>query len=472
MRISQHEKGRMMSGAQLNALEREEDARDHLFSPAEEMAKLGVEARPMLAYGDGIYVTDTMGRRLIDGPAGMWCTQVGYNRQEIADAISTQAMRLSYNSPWYTTNSPAAELAARIAKRTPGDLNRIFFTTGGSTAVDSALRFSEFFNNILGRPDKKRIIVRNDGYHGSTMITAACSGRTGNWPNFDIRQDRIAFVSSPNMRLAEGRSEADFLDMLIGEFEEKLAELDPKTVAVFLGEPLLASGGVIIPPKGYHARIKAICEQHDILYISDEVVTGFGRCGEWFASEKVFGVTPDIITFAKGVTSGYVPLGGFAVSEKVLARVSGENANGSHFTNGYTYTGHPVSCAAAIANIDIIESERILENVRDVSPYFADALCTLIDLPLVADIRSCGLVACVECLADTSRVVANDLDRKLGARIDAICFDLGLIVRPIGHMCVLSPPLIITREQIDRMVDILRQGILQAAGELERGEIF
>lgn len=460
-----------MYGAQMDALVREEDARDHLLSPAEDMAKLGHESRPLLAYGDGIYVVDTRGRRLIDGPAGMWCTQVGYGRQEIVDAIAAQAMRLSYNSPWYTTNSPAAELAARIAEMTPGDLNRIFFTTGGSTAVDSALRFTEFFNNVLGRPEKKRVIVRKDGYHGSTSLTAACSGREGNWPNFDILQDRIAFLSSPNMRLADGRSEADFLDVLVAEFEHKLNELGPHTVAAFLAEPLLASGGVIIPPVGYHARVKAICEQHDIIYISDEVVTGFGRCGEWFASEKVFGVTPDIITFAKGVTSGYVPLGGLAISQALLDRVSGENAKGSYFTNGYTYTGHPVSCAAALANIAVMEKNDLLTHVKEMSTHFADALRSLRDLPLVADVRSSGLVGCVECLADKTHAVADDFDKKIGARIDAICFDLGLIVRPIGHMCVLSPPLIIGREEIDHMVAILRKGILQAADELARGEI-
>ncbi|PSJ54299.1 aminotransferase [Kumtagia ephedrae] len=461
-----------MDGAQVGALEREMDARRHLLSPAEEMAKLGSTSRPLLAYGEGIHVVGTNGRRLIDGPAGMWCTQIGYARREIADAMSEQALRLSYNSPWYTVNSPAAELSARIAAMTPGDLDRVFFTTGGSTAVDTALRFTEFFNNVLGRPLKKRIIVRKDGYHGSTSLTAACSGREGNWPNFDIRQDRIAFISSPNMRLAEGRSEAEFLDFLVDEFSSKLAELGPDTVAAFLAEPLQASGGVIIPPTGYHARIKAICEANDIVYISDEVVTAFGRCGEWFASEKVFGVVPDIITFAKGVTSGYVPLGGLAISERLLARVSGDNARGSSFTNGYTYTGHPVSCAAALANIKVIEGEGILEHVRDVSGYFAEALNSLSGLPLVADVRASGLVGCVECLADTERAVAGDLDRRLGARIDAICFDLGLIVRPIGHMCVLSPPLIITRAQIDEMVAILRQGILRAADELARGEIF
>ena len=377
-----------------------EAVRTNLFAPAQEMSTLGRKGLPMLKGGEGIYVIDSEGRRLIDGPAGMWCTQIGYGRREIADALADQSMHLSYNSPWYTSNSPAAKLAARIAEMTPGDLTRIFFTTGGSTAVDTALRFTEFYNNILGRPQKKKIVVRMDGYHGSTSLTAACSGRTGNWP-----------------------------------------------------------------PTGYHARFKAVCEANDIIYISDEVVTGFGRCGEWFASEKVFGVVPDIITFAKGVTSGYVPLGGLAISEKLLDRVSGENAKGGSFTNGYTYSGHPVSCAAALANIEVIERDGILAHVNEVSVHFAAALKALEDLPGVADIRSKGLVGCVECMVDPGRSEVTDADKALGLRIDEICFSLGLIVRPIGNMCVLSPPLIITRQEIDSMCEILREGILRAGEE-------
>ncbi|MET2829873.1 aminotransferase [Mesorhizobium shangrilense] len=458
-------------GSQWNATEMEEAARRHLLSPSEAMEKLGQSARPLLSRGDGIYVIDAKGRRLIDGPAGMWCTQIGYNRREIADAIAEQALQLAYNSPWYTVNSPSAELAARIAAMTPGDLNRVFFTTGGSTAVDSALRFVEFYNNVLGRPEKKHIIVRREGYHGSTALTAACSGRAGNWPNFDIISDRISFISSPNIRLAGDKDEAAFLDFLVDEFRQEIARVGADKVAVFLAEPLLASGGVIIPPKGYHARFKAVCEEHDIVYISDEVVTGFGRCGEWFASEKVFGVVPDIITFAKGVTSGYVPLGGFAISERLLDKVSGDNARGSNYSNGYTYSGHPVSCAAALANIAVIEKDGILEHVRDISGYFAERLHSLADLPLVANVRASGLVGCVECLVDTSSPNVTDFDKRIGARIDIHCAELGLIVRPLGNMCVMSPALIITREQIDDMIGILRQGIERAAAEIMAGEL-
>ncbi|MDR0808014.1 MAG: aminotransferase [Gemmobacter sp.] len=444
-------------------------ARDHLLSPSEEMEKLGQSARPVLTHGEGIHVYTAAGQRLIDGPAGMWCTQIGYGSSEIAKAISDQALRLSYNSPWYTTNSPAAELAERIAAMTPGDLNRVFFTTGGSTAVDTALRFTEYYNNVLGRPAKKKIIARYDSYHGSTALTASCTGRTGNWPNFDIVGERVSFLSSPNPRLADGRSEGEFLDFLVGEFEERIAHLGADTIAAFLAEPVQASGGVIIPPKGYHARIKSVCKRHDILYISDEVVTAFGRCGEWFASEKVFGVVPDMITFAKGVTSGYVPLGGVAISEAVLARVSGANAQGGWFNNGYTYTGHPVACAAALANIAVIERDGLLPHTRVMIPHFAAGLMALGGLPLVADVRAAGMLGAVEIMTGPPHTEATALDKKVAARVDEIAWELGLIVRPIGNLCVISPPLTVGAAEIDRICGILREAILRTGKELADG---
>ncbi|MBT9387065.1 aminotransferase class III-fold pyridoxal phosphate-dependent enzyme, partial [Pseudooceanicola sp. CBS1P-1] len=342
-----------------------------------------------------------------------------------------------------------------------------FFTTGGSTAVDTALRFVEFRNNVRGLKDKKGIIVQVDGYHGSTALTAACSGRFGGAANFDVDSPRIHFISSPNPRRFPGRTEAEVCDLLVNEFRDTVERAGPGTIAAFLTEPLLASGGMILPPEGYHRRIKAICEAHDIVYIADEVVTGFGRLGEWFALESVFGVTPDIVTFAKGLTSGYVPLGGLAISERLLDNISGDNAHGAYFNNGYTYSGHPVSCAAALANIAIFEDEALLEHVRDIAPYFEACLKTLSDLPVVVDVRTKGLLGCVECMVRPgSALDVGAPDRALGEKIDRYAFEKGLIVRPLGNMCVLSPPLVITRAQIDEMVAILRAAILQAAEEL------
>ena len=457
------------AGAQWNAAEIERNAKEHLLQPWEEMEKVGQQARTVIGAAEGIYVIDSRGRRLIDGPGGMWCTQVGYGRREIADAIASQAMQLAYNSPWYSTNGPAAEAAKRIAARTPGDLKHIFFTAGGSTAVDTALRFVEFFNNVLGRPEKKTILVRTNGYHGSTDLTAACSGRAFNRKNFDLDSERISFLSSPlPYRRPKGLSEAQFLDFLVKELEERIAHIGPNRIAAFLAEPILASGGVIIPPEGYHKRTLEVCRKHDILYISDEVVTAFGRLGHWFASKDVFGIEPDIITFAKGVTSGYVPLGGLALSDKVLARVSGKNGNGAWFSNGFTYSGHPVSCAAVLANFDIIEKDKLLEHVREIAPHFQASLRSLTKSPLVGEVRGFGLMACVELVADRANIGPDntELDSEIAKRVDRHCFELGLIVRPIANMCVMSPPLVITRDEIDKMVSILRQALDRTADDL------
>lgn len=457
------------TGSQWSAAEIESNARKHLLQPWEEMEKLGAQARTILGTAEGIYVTDARGRRLIDGPGGMWCTQVGYGRQEIADAIASQAMRLAYNSPWYSTSGPAADAARRVAERTPGDLKHVFFTTGGSTAVDTALRFVEFLNNVLGRPKKKTILVRINGYHGSTDLTAACSGRAFNRRNFDLDDERISFLSSPlPYRRPKAMTEAQFLDFLVKELEDRIALIGPDRISAFLGEPILASGGVIVPPEGYHKRTFEVCRKHDILYISDEVVTAFGRLGHWFASKDVFGIEPDIITFAKGVTSGYVPLGGLAISDKVLARVSGKNANGAWFSNGFTYSGHPVSCAALLANFDIIEKDRLLEHVREIAPHFQASLRSLAASPLVGEVRGLGLMACVECVADRADVGPDntELDSEIARRVDRHCFELGLIVRPIANMCVMSPPLVITRPEIDRVVSILRQALDRTAEDL------
>lgn len=464
----------------------ERNARRHLIQPWEFMDRLGEEPRTIVDRADGAYVYDTEGNKLLDGPAGMWCVQVGYRRREIAESMAEQAMQLAYNSPWYSTSGPAANLAARIAEFTPGDLNHIFFTTGGSTAVDSALRFVHFLNNYRGRPEKKHILSRNDAYHGSTYLTASCSGKIRDRQYLDTASHLVTHLTSPNpFRRDPSMSEEAFGDFLIDEMERTILEIGPDKVAVFIAEPVLASGGVIVPPEGYHQRTHALCRKYDILYISDEVVTAFGRLGHWFASEAVFGITPDIITFAKGVTSGYVPLGGLAISDALLADIEADD-DGVMFANGYTYSGHPVSCAAALANIGIMEREDLLGHVQEIAPYFQGRLRELEDLPLVGEVRGVGLMACVDCVADTDRgsvgliggiaessgsgetaMNALKLDYAIGARIDRHCQEKGLMVRPMYNMCVMSPPLVIDKRQIDQMVDALRYGIERTTDDLE-----
>lgn len=444
-----------------------EKAKRNLLQPWPMVSAVGDDLRTIIRSSDGILVYDEAGNPLIDGPAGMWCVNVGHRRREIADAISDQLTNLPYVSPWYTTSGPAAELASRIADYAPGDLQHVFLTTGGSTAVETALRFAMFFNNVLGRPDKKVILSRADAYHGSTYLTASICGkvRDKNW--MDRPEGMAEFLSSPNpYRRPQGQSVEDYEDHLIQELEDKIAELGADRIAAFVGEPVLASGGVVVPPDGYFKRVREVCRNHDILFVSDEVVTGFGRLGHMFASKHVFDTEPDMITFAKGVTSGYFPLGGVIISHALFERMQVTDAADAMFSHGYTYTSHPAGCAAALANFDIMENEKILEHVREVGPYFQEQLETLKELPLVGDVRGKGLMACVECVLDHESRAPLELDYDVGKRIDRHCQDLGLLVRPLVNMCVMSPPLIITREQIDKMVSILREGISRTMADL------
>jgi len=444
----------------------------HLVQPWPQAGSIGAEARSLIGEGEGIYITDGDGKRLIDGPAGMWCVNVGHRREEMARVMYEQAMRLSYNTPWYTMNEPSAVLAQRLASYAPGDLDHVFYTTGGSSAVESALRFMQFYNNVRGRPEKKLILSRDGAYHGSTYLSASLNGRPRDRDWMDVADALVVKLSSPNpFRRPAGMTPEAFAEMLVEEFRTTVERLGAERIGAFVAEPVQASGGVIVAPPGYLQRIRAICRDNDILYVSDEVVTGFGRLGEIFASERLFGIEPDIVTFAKGVTSGYFPLGGMMVSGRLLADLRASNHPDAMYAHGLTYSSHPTGCAVALANLDLLEGG-ILDHARAVAPYFQERLKSLEDLPLVGEVRGLGLMACVECVADRKSRNPLKLDHEVGKRIDAHCHALGLLVRPLIHMCVMSPPLVITRGQIDDMVDILRRGIELTMDDLTRERLW
>ena len=294
-------------------------ARDHLVQPWPTAGEIGAEARGGIVSGDGIYVIDGEGRKLIDGPAGMWCVNAGHRRKELAGVLYDQAMDLSYNSPWYTMNAPSVALSSRLAGHAPGDLNHVFYTTGGSSAVETALRFMQFSNNVKGRPDKKLIVSRQGGYHGSTYLSASLNGRPRDHDWMDSAGEQVVKLACPNpFRRPEGMSEAAFCDGLVAEFRAVIEARGGERIGAFIAEPVMASGGVIVPPDGYLSRMRQLCTDNDILFIADEVVTAFGRLGHVFASSDVFGIEPDMITFAKGVTSGYFPLGGVMISSRLF----------------------------------------------------------------------------------------------------------------------------------------------------------
>ena len=434
----------------------------NLLHPWGDLSELGHDdSSSVIVKGDGIYIFDSDGNRMIDGPAGMWCMQTGYGRREIADAVSQQMLNLSYATSFTLINNKETELAKRIAEKTPGDLNRIYFTTGGSTAVDSALRLCQLANNIKGKNTKKQILTREKAYHGSTYLSASVTGKERDKTAMDVKKDGIHFLSAPcHFYFPQFKSEGEFCDFLINELEEKIVEVGPENIMAFIAEPILASGGVIVPPKNYYYRCWQILKKHDIVFIADEVVTAFGRLGHWFASEKVFGVIPDIIVFAKGITSGYIPMGGYAVSEKYMESFSGNEADGCLYSNGYTWSGSPVACAAALASWDILESEKLLQHVLEVGPYFQEQLQTLNDIPIVGNVRGHGLMAAVEMtVKGTDEEDLLDKDYAVGGLVDKHCQKMGLLVRPFINICIISPPLIITKNEIDDLVSILRKGL-------------
>jgi putrescine aminotransferase len=444
------------------------------FHPWEYLPDAGQGNRTIVQHAEGIYIHDEHGQRLIDGPGGMWCMQIGYGRKEMAEAIAEQALRMPYMNPFSLTSEPPARLAAKLAELAPGDLNHVFLTTGGSTAVDTALRLVQFYNNVKGRRAKKHVISRENAYHGSTHLCATVTGkeRDKNW--FDIANPLCHFLPTVNpLRRPPGMSLEAFCDARVADLENKILELGAHNVGAFIAEPIQSSGGVIVAPDGYFKRCWEICRQYDVLFIADEVVTGFGRLGHWFASESVFGIQPDMITCAKGLTSGYLPLGALLVSDRLFQEIAGENANGASFGHGFTYSGHPVCCVAALKSIEIIEREQLLEHVREVAPHFQARLHALRDIPLVVDTRGMGLVGAVECSVQQMHdagVPEDELyafETELGMRIDQHCHQLGLMVRPLTNQCVFSPPLIISREEIDRMFDILQEAIIRTQADLE-----
>jgi putrescine---pyruvate transaminase len=424
--------------------------------------------------GSGARITDANGQSYLDAVGGLWCTNIGLGREEMVQAIADQVRKLAFSNSFVDmTNEPAARLAQKLAQIAPTGISHVLFTTGGSTAVDSAYRMAQFYQSCAGRPDKTHVIARKQAYHGSTYASMSIGNKAADRaPEFHYISDTIHHVSCPNpYRAPEGLTGEAFTDYLVAEFEEKIAKIGADRVGAFFAEPVMGAGGVIVPPDGYFRRMWQVCRRHDILFVADEVVTAFGRLGHWFASESEFGVQPDMITTAKGLSSGYLPIGALLYSDRVHDVISQGDPD-RWFTNGFTYSGHPVACAAALKNIEIMEREGLLRHAATVGSYFEERLHTLEDLPIVGNIRGRKLMMCVENVQDkqTRELFADEVN--IGKRISNACEDKGLIVRPVGHLNIMSPPLIITREDVDFIVGTLRTCIAQVTDDLTREGLF
>lgn len=444
--------------------------RDHFLHPWTHFDSFKESGSLIMTSSQGSYVYDAEGKRYLDGIGGLWCVNIGHGRKEMVDAIARQAQEMAFFNPFVdTTNIPAARLAAKLAELAPGPLNHVFFTCGGSTANDTAFRLIQFYNHCRGQTERKHIIARREAYHGSTYAAMSIGAKAiDRIPEFDFITDRIHHLSAPNMyRRPDGMSEAAYCDHLVAEFEAKITEIGGDKVAAFFAEPIMGAGGVLMPPEDYLRRMWEVCRKHDILFVADEVVTGFGRLGHFFASKELFGVQPDILVTAKGLTSGYQPLGAMIYSDAIHDVISAPNPD-RWFTNGFTYSGHPVACAAALKNIEIMETDDIFANVRELGPYFFERLSELKDVPTVGDVRGSHFMLCIENVADkaSKRLFADKVN--IGKRISNECEQRGLIIRPVGHYNILSPPLIYTREQCDKTVDILRQSMEKVDADLAR----
>ncbi len=416
--------------------------------------------------GAGVHLTDSEGRRILDGMAGLWNVSLGYGRAELAQAAYDQMMRLSYYNTFFkTATPPAVELAARLVEMTPAGLNRVFFTSSGSEANDTIVRMVRHYWNLAGKPSKKTIISREYAYHGSTMIGASLTG-PGQMPGGqgDLPLPDIVHVTPPYwFDFGEGMTRDELGLHAARQVEAKILELGADNVGAFIGEPIQGAGGVIIPPETYWPEVQRICRAHDVLLIADEVICGFGRTGHAFASER-FGIEPDMMTLAKAVTSGYVPLGAAMVGDRVADTLIQE---GGEFFHGFTYSGHPVACAVGLEALRLLDAEGLVAKVAtDTGPYLAERLDDLADHPIVGEVRSQGLLGAVELCADKA-TRARFQPKGLAGRICRDhCIANDVILRAVRDTIVISPPLIAAREHIDTMIDTLRRSLDATARDL------
>lgn len=421
--------------------------------------------------GMGVHVTDTRGRRYLDGAAGLWCVNVGYGRQEIVDAIAAQASRLPFfHSFTSMSNEPAIRLADRIMRWVPPHMSKVFFGNSGSDANDTNIKLVWYYNNLLGRPAKKKIIARERAYHGVTIGAASLTGLTYCHDAFDLPLPQVIRAKSVDSYRGnpDGLSEADFASHLADDIEALILREGPDTVAAFIAEPVMGTGGVLVPPEGYFPKVQAVLDKHDVLMIADEVICGFGRLGSKSGTDH-FGIRPDIMTLAKGLSSGYQPISASVISERIWTVLETEGRRMPSFSHGFTYSAHPVAAAAAIANLNIVEREDLVGNAKRSGAILKAALeKELADCPIVGDIRGVGLMLAIELVADRSRKYPIGASHKAPQKIVARGYENGIIVRPLANHIAMSPPLILSEADIEELVTGLKAAIFGTTDDLVR----
>tara|TARA_R110001599_G_scaffold77153_4_gene210815 strand:+ start:4214 stop:6346 length:2133 start_codon:yes stop_codon:yes gene_type:complete len=441
------------------------DAAHHLHPFTDNRGLVDIGGPTVIERGEGCYLWDDQGHRYLDALAGLWCVNVGYGRKELADVAARQMQQLAYYNTFFnTTTAPAAELAEMLAALMPGHLNTALFANSGSEVCDSAIRLGRYYWQQVGKPSKRVVIGREEGYHGSTLATISAGGvgamheqGGSGMPDFAHIEAPYKFLHGPNM------SEAAFSQQAAHALEIKIRELGAENVALFICEPIQGAGGLIFPPEGYLQEVQRICQQHDVLFVLDEVISAFGRLGAWSAAE-LFGLSPDFITLAKGLSSGYQPISALMISDPIADKLRDAEGGLAH---GFTYSGHPVAAAVALENLKILQREKLVERVaQDIGPYFQRALSRLAGHPLVGEVRSLGLLGAVELIQDKARHILFDPPGVVAAVCRENLRARGIIVRAVRDTLLIAPPFVVTHDQVDDIVDTLEAAFEDIRKEL------
>ena len=437
----------------------------HHLHPFTDYKSLAKEGTNVIVKADGAHLTNTDDKQFLDAMSGLWCVNVGYGRKNLAEVAYKQMQELPYyNSFFKTATAPSIELAQQLAEIAPNDLNHAFFSSSGSEANDTVVRMVRRYWDLKGKPKKKTFISREYAYHGSTMTGVSLGGMTamhaqgGMMPGFE-------HVMPPYWyKYGEDMSPEEFGIYTANKIEEKINEIGAENIAAFIGEPIQGAGGVIIPPDSYWPRVQEICKQYDILLVVDEVICGFGRTGEWFGSDT-YNIKPDIITMAKGISSGYIPLSGIMVGDRVTETLVDE---GGEFYHGYTYSGHPVACAVAIENIKIIREENLIENSRKTSVYLRERMNEIADHPLVGEVRMKSFIGAVELVKDKDKREMFEETGVVGGICRDYCIENGLVMRAVRDGMIFCPPLIFNNNHIDELVEKLKKSLDQTHAHISK----
>jgi len=440
----------------------------HPATNADLFAKTGPR---IIESGNGIYLHDDDANQLIDAVAGLWCVNVGYGRAELADAMQKAALELGYYHTFSgMSNVPQIDLAERLLEKAPNGLSKVFFGSGGSDGNDSLIKIVWYINNVRDKPQKKKIISRSQAYHGTSVATASLTGLPSFHNAFDLPINNILHTGSPDFfRYGnEGETELEFSQRRAQELEEKILDEGADTIAAFIAEPIMGAGGVIPPPRGYFDAIQKVLKKYDVLFIVDEVVCAYGRLGRWFGSE-IYDLKPDMMTTAKALTSGYFPFSASFVSEEIWELIKQGSVEFGNFAHGYTYAGHPVGAAVAMANLDILENENLIEQSADVGNYLHQQLRQRFSNDdFVAEVRGVGMIAAVQLVRDKHRKVLFDNDLKIALKVTQRCYSNGLIARPLPSIdsIAFSPPLICSKADIDKIVTIFELSLRSVMSEV------